>query len=203
MTRAVAVLACVAAAAVVVVAAGKRLGGFDAAAQRDTLQEHIEEVRDCMRKHAWDSPAEPNVKEITARMLARWPDDPRVKEIRREAADRAVAEALGRKYASDLDGALALAKLALELSPALTTAQHLLAELTQAQQDKGRPAPSGSAGAPAHDATAKPASPKAQGREPRGAQKLPSTSGGPALPPPPPPLPATGAPPPASTGPWL
>ncbi|WP_437534716.1 serine/threonine-protein kinase [Sorangium sp. So ce726] len=130
IARATALLACASAVGFVVFLGGRHLGAFGGPTAHDTLEEHIERARDCMGRHAWDTPPRENVKEIVSQALARWPGDARLAELRRESSERIVADALGRKYAGDKAGAIRLAKLALELQPALTTAQHLVAELS-------------------------------------------------------------------------
>ncbi|WP_437281019.1 serine/threonine-protein kinase [Sorangium sp. So ce375] len=134
IARATALLACASAVGFVVFLGGRHLGAFGGPAERDTLEGHIERARACMGRHAWDTPPRENVKEIVSQALARWPGDARLAELRRESSERIVADALGRKYAGDKTGAIRLAKLALELHPALTTAQHLVAELSGGPQ---------------------------------------------------------------------
>ncbi|MCK6592749.1 MAG: hypothetical protein L6Q76_34770, partial [Polyangiaceae bacterium] len=136
---------------------------------------------------------------------ARSPDDPRVKDLHKEAGERLVTDALGRKYEGDVEGAQKLAKLALEIAPALTTAQHLLAELTHAAS--APPPPEAPPESVASDAAGKknPAPAPAPAPTPKDIRfPAPKTQvGGPVLPPTPPPLPPTGTAPPAPTGPWL
>ena len=216
IARAVAIVACAAAAALIVVLGGMHYGGFGAAASNDSVEANLDAARECVRRHAWDSPPQHNVKDITDSALQRWPGDARVLDLRREAAERLVTDALGRKYAGDSTEALHLAKLALEFHPPLTTAQHLVAELEEARTP---------AVAPAVDAGVdeRPGSKPRKGpREPRvgadagatpAASTTPATrtsasadagSSGALLPPSPPALPKDHTPPsPPSTGPWL
>jgi len=104
-TRIVALILCLAAAPLVVVIGGKQLG-LVGAASSDSIDGRLEAAREAMRKQAWDAPPGDNVKEILDGALAKWPDDVRVKELRREAAERLVTVALGRKYAGDAAEAL-------------------------------------------------------------------------------------------------
>jgi hypothetical protein len=90
----------------------------------------LDEARETERRHAWDGPPGHNFKELTDLALAKWPQSAAVHDLRREAADSLLADALGRKYANDLAEALHLVRIALELNPDLTAAQHLAAELT-------------------------------------------------------------------------
>ena len=220
IARATAILACAAAAVLVVVLGGRHLGSFGAAESDGSLEAQLDRARDCMRRRAWDEPPGENVKEIVGRALSRWPSDPRVAEIRREASERIITDALGRKYAGDAASATRLAKLALELQPALTTAQHLVAELEGGRDpaapsvapatavvttaSRGPVPPPRGAGAeppPPAPPTAPPtaAPPKTAAPQPTAAS---TSAPAPALPPSPPPLPTDQAPP-ASTGPWL
>ncbi|WP_437959270.1 protein kinase [Sorangium sp. So ce119] len=130
IARAAALLACAGALGLVVFLGGRHLGAFGGPAAIDSLDAHIERARDCMGRHAWDAPPGENVKDILSQALARWPRDPRLVALRRESSERIVTDALGRKYAGDRAGAIRLAKLAVELHPELTTAQHLVLELS-------------------------------------------------------------------------
>src|SRR6185436_1357302 len=121
-------------------------------------------------------------KDITARALEQSPNDPRILDLRRDAAEKIVTEALGLKYAGDRDGALRLSKLALEFHPALTTAQHLVAEL-EAQVVAEAPAATTTAVPADAKATDRPASSgkSAQSKSTAGKPSLPGTA---TLPPP-------------------
>lgn len=93
------------------------------------VEKQLEAAREALRREAWDAPPGNNVKDILDHALAKWPRDERVKEARREAAERLVTSALGRKYAGDTKEALHLARIAAGLHPQLTTARFLVAEL--------------------------------------------------------------------------
>ncbi|WP_437745475.1 serine/threonine-protein kinase [Sorangium sp. So ce1504] len=195
IARATALLACASAVAFVVFLGGRHLGAFGGPAARDTLEAHIERARDCMGRHAWDTPPRENVKEIVSQAVARWPGDARLAELRRESSERIVADALGRKYAGDRAGAIRLAKLALELQPALTTAQHLVAELSGG--------PPGAAPAPPPQVAPQSAGPQATGADRRPAPRRPAPAevrGAPQGQPPAPVPRGAPAPPPAPGG---
>lgn len=216
LTRIVAVLLALLAVPLVVVAFGKQLGLVGQAAS-DSLEGRLDAAREAMRKQAWDAPPGDNVKEILDAALAKWPDDSRVKDLRREAAERLVTGALGRKYAGDNVEALHLARIAVSLNPSLTTAQHLVAELeTTGQTIPATSAPS------AHATDPQPhrfVAPRASSPRTKDGKPAPTTSAGttptaptttkptptdsPVLPPPPPPLPTTDPPPQSSGGKWL
>ncbi|MGK3991506.1 serine/threonine-protein kinase [Sorangium sp. So ce136] len=130
IARAAALLACAGAVGIVAFVGGRHLGAFGGPAASDSIEAHIERARDCMGRHAWDAPPGENVRDILSLALARWPGDARLAALRRESSERIVTDALGRKYAGDRAGAIRLAKLAIELHPELTTAQHLVVELS-------------------------------------------------------------------------
>ncbi|MDC3954234.1 serine/threonine protein kinase [Polyangium jinanense] len=228
LTRIVAIVLCLAAAPLVIVMGGRRLG-LVGATSADSLDGRLEAAREAMKRQAWDAPPGDNVKEILETAHARWPGDARVKELRREAAERLVTSALGRKYAGDPAEALHLARIAVSLNPSLTTAQHLVAELeSKAPADlapatssapravptdhrpngrfpaprptgkDGKPLPSASAATPPGP-TATP-TPTSTTKGPAGASTGPD---GPVLPPTPPPLPTTDPAPTPTGGPWL
>lgn len=108
---------------------GRTIGVFGGGGSGDSVEGSLSEARDAERRHAWDSPPGHNFKDITDRALARFADHRPVLDLRREAAERVVSDALGRKYENDVPGALRLARLALDFDPTLTTAQHLVVEL--------------------------------------------------------------------------
>jgi hypothetical protein len=157
------------------------------------------------------------VRELTQRALERHPSDPRLLELRRQAAQLLVAEALGRKYAGARADAAALAKVALELQPGYSTAERLLLELSApeagstlgealdaapAAAPSVKPRAPRSSSVPAATATdARPALPPPSARPAAPSAK---PGGAPELPPPlPPQLPVEHQPPPGSSGPWL
>ncbi len=210
--RLVAIVALAGAAALCAVYLAQGVGETTEASASDSLDELVEQARECARTRSWDSPPGANVRDVTARALEQAPNEKRVLEIRRESAEKIVTEALGRKYAGSRADAQRLAKLALELDPTLTTAQHLVQEL----EDE----------TPPEAATETPPSGTADVRIVGGAKTAaPKSSAKPTLPPatatasvkpsavspaktskPQTPPTNTGAavlPPPTSTGPWL
>ncbi|MEP7126963.1 MAG: protein kinase, partial [Byssovorax sp.] len=197
MARLAAILACALAVVPIAVFGGRKLGG---AGSGDSVETTLTEAGEAMKSHAWDAPPGRNFKEITEAGLARYPDNPQLRDLRREAAERLVSDALGRKYAGDTTQALRFVHLALEWNPGLTTAQHLAAEL------EGPRAPDV---APTLSATPSPGDKNGKGTRkggPRGPDPrvpAPPASAAPSgaqLPPSPTPPPT---PPPSATGPWL
>ncbi len=200
----------VALAVALAVIGGRRDVGPGLAAQGDSIEARLESARECMRRHAWDAPARQNVRDILDDVAQRWPADTRVADLRHEAAERLVSDALGRKYAGDPTDAVRLARLALTLQPELTTAQHLVVELERARtpdvapardagsDDRGaRPSPKRPVGGP------RPGEPAGTTRPATPPPTPVGTGAMPVLPPSPPPLPTDQAPPSPSSGPWL
>ncbi len=197
LARLAAIIACVVALVPIAVVGSRKLGAADA----DAIEATLDEARDAMRRHAWDTPEGHNFKQITEAGLARFPDSTRIQDLRRDAAERLVADALGRKYAGDTAEALHFVRLALEWNPGLTTAQHLAAELERPQAIEVAPILSA---APSADKGGKgPRKGGPRSPEPRNVPAPPASAapGGAQLPPSPTPPPP--APPPSSTGPWL
>jgi len=126
LTRLVALGFAVLVVVFVVAIGGKRWGIFPASRG---VEKQLALAREAMRRDAWDAPPGDNVKDILDHAQAKWPHDERVKDARREAAERLVTTALGRKYAGDMKEALHLARIAAGLHPQLTTARFLVAEL--------------------------------------------------------------------------
>ncbi|MFS8071902.1 MAG: hypothetical protein ACMG6S_36495, partial [Byssovorax sp.] len=202
LARLAAIIACIVVLVPIAVVGSRKLGAADA----DAIEATLDEAREAMRRHAWDAPEGRNFKQITEDGLARFPESTRIQDLRRDAAERLVSDALGRKYAGDTAEALHFVRLALEWNPGLTTAQHLAAELERPRAIAV--APVVSAAPSAVDKGGKgprkggPRAPEPRAPEPRNVPAPPSAAaGGAQLPPsptPPPPLP-----PPSSTGPWL
>jgi serine/threonine-protein kinase len=98
---------------------------------------YVDRANRAMNNQQWDAPPGENVRDITQEGLARNPGDEALRDVRRRAADELVKAALGRKYAGDIEGALRHARLASELAPDSTTAQHLVRELEGLAGDAG------------------------------------------------------------------
>jgi hypothetical protein len=154
-----------------------------------------------MKRHAWDAPAGRNFKEITEGGLARFPDNTRLLDLRRDAAELLVSDALGRKYQGDTAEALHFVHLALEWNPGHTTAQHLAAELEGPRAPDV--APTQSAAPSTGDRSGKgPRKGGPRGPDPRvPPPPISATPSGAQLPPSP--VPPAPTPPPSATGPWL
>jgi serine/threonine protein kinase len=103
-----------------------QLGMLGGGARAGSLDEAVTHADDALKHSRWDEPPGDNVRDITSQGLAKWPRDPRLLDVRAHATDELVKEAVGRKFAGDLPGALHLAKLANELDPSDTTAQSLV-----------------------------------------------------------------------------
>jgi hypothetical protein len=120
------------------IGSGVRVGSLDAA---------VTQADEALRHARWDTPPGDNVRDLTNAALAKWPHEPRILELRARATDELVKEAVGRKFGGDLAGALHWARLANELDPTDTTAQHLVEEYQRAGAESavdagpGRPRP--------------------------------------------------------------
>ena len=144
------------------------LGGTGHDGSLDDVVAHADEA---LKHGRWDTPPGDNVRDITTDGLTRWPREPRLVEVRARATDELVKEAVGLKFAGDLPAALHMARLAKELDPTDTTAQHLVddyehatpAVATDAGSTRGAPTPIASAprGATTHPPPGIPAGPNA------------------------------------------
>jgi len=56
----------------------------------------VDEARDYMRRRAWDAPPGHNFKDVTDAAVGRWPQNTALTDIRREAAELVVHDALAR-----------------------------------------------------------------------------------------------------------
>ncbi len=203
-------IACLVPMAVVAVVGVRRLGSGSVQTP-DTIESSLDEIRSSMRNHEWTAPPGHNVKELLGDAKSKWPVDGRIRELVRDAGEKLVTDALGRKYSHDVPEAVRLSRLALEIDPENTTAQHLVHELegdgTNAQ------ASDAPATASSPDRPAPPRPPPRVGKiaGPPATAKTLAPPPGPKPPPgpsaavlPPRPGPTGDKPPaPAGTGPWL
>jgi serine/threonine-protein kinase len=113
----------------------RQLGWLRGAPRTALLDSAVVRADDALKHGRWDAPPGDNVRDITTDALSRWPRDPRLLDLRARATDELVKEAVGRKFAGDLPAALHLARLANELDPTDTTAQHLVDEYERASRD--------------------------------------------------------------------
>jgi len=172
-------------------------------AETAALEDDLSRAESAMQRRAWDTPADDNVRDLTNDALSRSPGDRRVLGLRRTAAEQIVNDALGRKYAGDNPDALHLAKLALELAPELTTAQHLVRELESADAVPTIAPTTELSSPPSASASARPSFHGGLPTPPpkTSASAKASASSGQELPPPP--QPDLTPPPPNSARPWL
>ena len=129
---AVLVLFCFLLGAAIAVVFGWRAGVIGPRAAAGSVEDHVAHAAEALKHKRWDAPPGDNVKDLTADGLTRWPGDTRLTDIRERASDELVKEALGQKFSGNITEALRLARLARELDPNDTTAQHLVQELEQA-----------------------------------------------------------------------
>lgn len=183
-------------------------------ASADPIEEHVAASERALEQRAWDAPPGKNVKELTDAWLRAAPQDGRALAVRRRAAERIVVDALDRKYAGDVGGALHLARLAIVFDPTVIAGRQLVQELegapsiepatpapAQSAEPKARPQPRGLP-LPKTSATPAPSGapqPTSSAAPPPSSAKVPAP-----LPPQPPPLgedPRSVAP--SSSRPWL
>jgi len=100
-----------------------------------SLEGYRHRAKAAFRASHWDSPPGDNVRDITNEGLAKYPHDDRLIEIRAEATDEIVKDAIGEKYQGHMDNAAHLAKLAHELDPTDATADRLATEYAQATSE--------------------------------------------------------------------
>ena len=100
-----------------------------------SLDGYRHRAKAAFRASHWDSPPGDNVRDITNEGLAKYPHDDRLIEIRAEATDEIVKDAIGEKYQGHMENAAHLAKLAHELDPTDATADRLATEYAQATHE--------------------------------------------------------------------
>ncbi len=103
------------------------------AADASSLQSYHERATKAFRAQHFDEPAGDNVRDLTNEGLAKYPHDPRLLEIRADATDELVKNAVAEKYLGHQDQAAHLAQLAHELDPSDIAADHLASEYAQPQ----------------------------------------------------------------------
>jgi len=89
-------------------------------------------ARELIRAKSWDAPSDQNVRKIVAELSESAPDLPELADLKQEAAERALADALGLKVAGRISLAARRVELALQWIPGLAGAQPLLDELKKA-----------------------------------------------------------------------
>ena len=96
------------------------------------LGSKLADARRLMDLRDWLTPADGNVRAVLADLRQRWPNDPRVAQIQREAAERALADAVGLEVARKNELAAGRVRLALEWEPDLPGARDVLRRLEHA-----------------------------------------------------------------------
>jgi serine/threonine-protein kinase len=136
-SKAAIVLSCFLLGVVITSAVLYRMGRIGPLSSIGTVDDYVSRANDAMRQQRWDAPPGDNVRDITTEALGKWPREPRLLDIRVRATDELVKEAVGRNFAGDPAAALHLARLAKELDPTDTTAQHLVEQYEQAARPPG------------------------------------------------------------------
>jgi hypothetical protein len=116
--------------------------GYVGATNEDTksLASYQKRAEKALHEQRWDTPAGDNVKDITNDGLAKFPHDTRLLEVRAQATDELVKDAVAEKYLGHMDRASHFAQLAHELDPTDVAAERLSAEyadVPQAVMDAG------------------------------------------------------------------
>jgi serine/threonine-protein kinase len=100
---------------------GYRMGWFGAKPAASSKQSEVDallqKAQAALDARRWDAPPGDNVLELTDELLKKAPAETRTRQIRNQASDRIVREALDAKAKKDLAQALKLLKLAQQLSP--------------------------------------------------------------------------------------
>jgi len=125
-----------------------------ASEQAHSLAWYQSHARDAFRAQRWDTPPGDNVRDLTNDGLRKYPNDSRLLEIRANATDELVKDAVGEKYLDHMDRATHLAELAHELDPTDVAAANLVDEYHEL--GKAPEADAGGAVAELHDAGASP-----------------------------------------------
>jgi serine/threonine-protein kinase len=89
-----------------------RIGGGD-----DDESHYVTRATDAMYKNHFSEPAGDNVKDITDEGLKRFPNDPKLLDVRVRSAQGLCSQAIAQRSAGDVLEALRLARLAHELDP--------------------------------------------------------------------------------------
>ncbi len=95
------------------------------ATDEHSLAGYQERASKAFHAQHWDSPAGDNVRDITNEGLAKYPRDQRLLQIREQATDALVKDAVAEKYLGHDAEALKLVTLAHELDPTDVAADHL------------------------------------------------------------------------------
>jgi hypothetical protein len=111
------------------------LGWFGVGSSSGSLDDAVRRAEAALKQERWDTPPGDSVRDITTAALARWPGNPRLLDLLARSTDELVKDAVGRKLAGDLPGALHLAHLAAEFTPKDSTARRLVAEYERAAQE--------------------------------------------------------------------
>jgi len=129
------------------------------AAGPQSAEDFRHRARTALHQGHWETPAGDNVRDITNAGLAKYPHDSQLIQIREEATDAIVKDAIGEKYLGHDAQAAHLAKLAHELDPTDTTADRLAKEYDAALTpvavvDAGAPTPNDVHASPSHGSPA-------------------------------------------------
>jgi serine/threonine-protein kinase len=98
-----------------------KLGGSESDDER-----YVARATDAMYKNRFVTPPGDNVRDITDEGLKKWPNDPRLLDVRMRSANELVSQAMVQRTAGDIVEALRLARAAHELHPPDPSAKRLV-----------------------------------------------------------------------------
>jgi hypothetical protein len=122
------VLLCFLLSVAVTSAVAYRLKLLGPSAAQDSLDDEVAHAEDALKRKRFDNPPGDNVRDLTTSAIAKWPNEPRLLEVRARTCDELVKEAIRQQLGGDIPDAQRLVRLARELDPTDTTAQQLAVE---------------------------------------------------------------------------
>jgi serine/threonine-protein kinase len=103
----------------------------------ESLDREVEHAHTAFVQRHYDSPPGDNVADITDEALKKWPNDPKLLEIRRETSDEITKQAASEWAVGSKPEALRLMQLALRLDPNDDSVKKLVASYTADLADAG------------------------------------------------------------------
>jgi hypothetical protein len=116
-------------------------GAFQPSTVGPTVDSVVVRAREAISARRWDTPSHDNVRDITREGLLRWPDEPRLREVRSQAARELVTVGIEQHEAGEYAEAVRLLELATEFDKGDGTASRLLEKYRADYQESLRVAP--------------------------------------------------------------
>lgn len=123
------VFLCFLAGAVGSVFLAKRFGVVGGEVDDKSVDKYVERANLALMEERWNAPPGNNVVEITDEGLLRWPNDPKLIDVRRRAARELVQDAGAQLYQGNVAQATRLLQIAKQLDPANLDVQPMLDKL--------------------------------------------------------------------------